>query len=99
MTRSVLFLNRVYPPADGATGELLAQLAAELVKAGWRVTVITGPAVGATSSEVVDGVNVLRVGGSLLARSSHFRRALSYLTLYPRLFWRALCAPRADIVV
>ena len=38
---SILFLNRVYPPTDGATGQLLAELAPELVRRGHRVTVVT----------------------------------------------------------
>ncbi len=36
----MLFINRVYPPDDGATGQLLAELAQELTRAGWRVTVL-----------------------------------------------------------
>src|SRR5260370_8799759 len=44
----VLFLNRVYPPAHGATGQLLADLAAELAKLGWQVTVVTSAAEGTT---------------------------------------------------
>jgi len=96
---SLLFLNRVYPPAAGATGELLAELAPELVKAGWQVTVVTGPAPGAPASEIADGVRVERVGGLPLTRTSHARRVLSYLTLYPRLLWRALRLPRAEVIV
>ncbi len=97
---SVLFLNRVYPPADGATGQLLAELAPELVKAGWQVTVLTSrPTPDAPLSETVAGVRVERVSGLPFTRASHARRAVSYLSLYPLLLWRALKLPRTDVVV
>jgi glycosyltransferase involved in cell wall biosynthesis len=96
----VLFLNRVYPPADGATGQLLADLAAELAKLGWQVTVVTSAAGGATPwSQTAQGVRVERVGTLAFSRASHLRRALSYLSLYPAFLWRALRLPRADVVV
>ncbi len=97
---SILFLNRVYPPADGATGQLLAELAPELARRGHRVTVVTSQSGdGSVSSETVDGVRVERVSGLPFTRASHWRRALSYLSLYPALLWRALRLPRADVVV
>ena len=97
---SILFLNRVYPPADGATGQLLAELAPELVRRGHRVTVVTSQTgAGSVSSETVDGVRVERVTGLPFTRASHWRRALSYLSLYPALLWRALRLPRADVLV
>ena len=97
---SILFLNRVYPPAEGATGQLLAELAAQLVRAGHRVTVVTGrTATNSTNWESVAGVRVERVGGLPFTRASHWRRALSYLSLYPALLWRAWRLPRHDVVV
>ena len=97
---SILFLNRVYPPADGATGQLLAELAPELARRGHSVTVVTSqPGGGCVSTETVDGVRVERVNGLPFTRASHWRRALSYLSLYPALLWRALRLPRADVVV
>jgi len=97
---SILFLNRVYPPADGATGQLLSELAPALARQGHRVTVVTSqPGAGSISSETADGVRVERVTGLPFTRASHWRRALSYLSLYPALLWRALRLPRADVVV
>ena len=97
---SLLFLNRVYPPAEGATGQLLAELSPELVRRGHGVTVVTSqPDAGAIPPETVDGVRVERVSGLPFTRASHWRRALSYLSLYPALLWRALRLPRADVVV
>ncbi len=98
--KSVLFINRVYPPAAGATGELLAELAPKLVAAGWRVTVVAArpPGIAGAVTES-DGVRVEWVGGLSFSRRSHWRRALSYLTLYPALVWRAWRSSRADVVV
>jgi colanic acid biosynthesis glycosyl transferase WcaI len=98
--RSVLFLNRVYPPEVGATGQLLAELAPQLAQEGWQVTVLTSqPTEGAARSERVAGVRVERVRGLFFSRVCHWKRALSYLVLYPALLWRALRLPRADVIV
>ncbi len=38
---SVIFMNRVYPPAHGASGRVLRDLARSFAREGWQVTVIT----------------------------------------------------------
>jgi len=97
---SILFLNRVYPPAEGATGQLLAELATELARRGYSVSIIASRAMAKDAkSQVIDGVRVERVGGLPFTRASHLRRALSYLSLYPAMLWRTLRLPRHDIVV
>lgn len=98
--KSVLFLNRVYPPAEGATGQLLSELASELVRADWQVTVVTSRTHPHwPRSELVNGVRVERVSGLPFTRASHWRRAVSYLSLYPALLARAMKLPPADVVV
>ena len=97
---SVLFTNRVYPPASGATGAVLAEMAGALVERGWDVTVVTGPADGASDSEVTDaGVRVERVGALQFTRASTWKRALAYLSHYPAMLTRMLRLPRPDVVV
>lgn len=97
---SILFLNRVHPPAEGATGQLLSDLAKALAANGHSVTVLaSGSVFSGARSEVVDGVRLERVDGMAFTRASHWRRALSYLSLYPAMLWRALRLPRADVVV
>lgn len=97
---SVLFVNRVYPPAPGATGDLLAVLAEGLAARGWRVTVIAGRPAGVTArGEERNGVRLEWVGGLPFTRASHWRRALGYLSLYPAILWRALRLPRHDVAV
>lgn len=100
MKPSVFLLNRVYLPDEAATGQILAELAESLVNKGWDVTVITSQALGhSPASENLHGVRVERVAGVPFTRKSHWRRALSYVSLYPALFWRALTAGRADVIV
>lgn len=124
---SILFLNRVYPPAEAATGQLLAELAGELVRRGYEVTVVTGraglrrekgegrgergevrsekcevtalPSHLSTHTSCAAGVRIETVGGLPFTRASHLRRAVSYLSLYPAMLWRALRLPRHDVVV
>jgi len=96
----VAFLNRVYPPASGATGALLAELAPALVDRGWRVTVLTGPAAEAPASEVTDdGVHVERVAALPFTRASTLRRGLAYASLFPAFVARALRIPSPDVLV
>src|SRR5262245_22139785 len=97
---SVLFLNRVYPPDEGATGQLLSELASALAGIGWEVTVVTSrPEDEAPRREQREGVNIERVNRLPFTRSSHWRRALCYVALYPALLWRALFLPRTDMIV
>ena len=97
---SVLFINRVYPPDDGATGQLLADLARNLVQRGHRVTIVTSQApAGSGSPAATDGIQVERVRVLRLNRTSHWRRAMAYMSVYPALLWRVLRLPRADVVV
>ncbi len=96
----VCFLNRVYPPASGATGALLAELTPALVDRGWRVTVLTGPAEGAAPSEITgEGVHVERVGALPFTRESTWRRGLAYASLFPAFVTRALRIPPPDVLV
>ena len=98
---NLVFLNRVYPPAEGATGELLQELAIALANDNWPVTIVTSrPSVGPSSpsdpprsepgSPERQSVRVERVRGLPFTRANHLKRALSYVSLYPALFWRAV---------
>ena len=96
----VCFVNRVYPPASGATGALLAELAPALVDRGWRVTILTGPAGGAPRSERTgNGVHVERVGALPFTRESTWRRGLAYASLFPAFLTGALRLPAPDVIV
>lgn len=96
-----VFVNRVYPPEAGATGELLRDLAEALVALGDRAVVVTsrGGASASSRREVVNGVQVIRVGSAPFTRASHWRRALSYAGLYPQFAWQVWRQGRVDAVV
>ena len=49
--------------------------------------------------EVINGVEVVRVGTVPFTRASHWWRALSYLGLYPQLMWQVWKLGRVDAVV
>lgn len=94
-----VFTNRAYPQVGGATGELLKELAEGLVSGGARVIVVTSKQQGVRSNEVVNGVEVIRVGSAPFTRASHWRRALSYLGLYPQLMWQVWKLGKVEAVV
>jgi len=107
--KTYVFTNRVYPPVGGATGELLKELAEGLAGDGARVVVVTSREQGAGSGErragpskgfeVINGVEIMRVGTARFTRASHGRRAWSYLTLYPQLMWQVWKLGKVDAVV
>jgi len=100
--KTFVFTNRVYPPVAGATGELLKELAEGLAVEGARVVVVTsrGPAsLKLPQREVINGVEILRVGTLPFTRASHLWRAVSYLGLYPQLMWQVRKLGRVDAVV
>ena len=72
MTRSVLLINQHYCPDFAATGQLLKDMAEDLVAKGFVVTVLTGPPLysreKAPHREMQAGVKVVRMH-SLVIRS------------------------------
>ena len=95
---SILFLNRVYPPASGATGTGVARIARSFVSAGWSVTVVSTAGAGKAGVAFEDGVKVVRLSGLFSGRSL-LLRALTYVVTIPQIFVRALCEPSPDIIV
>lgn len=90
---SVVFFNRVYPPARGATGRLLRDLARGFVRDGWAVTIIT---TGAEDSREKDGpIRVIRVKAPVR------KKALgAYFNVWVRMWWAGMGLPqRPDLIV
>lgn len=55
---AITFINRTYPPVEGATGRVLAEAAWGFARAGWAVTVVaTGPRSGEADER---GVRIVR---------------------------------------
>lgn len=97
--RTCLFINRVYPPTAGATGEMLRELAEGLVAKGWRVVVVTGAISGRSRRERLQGVEVVRAWGGSWQRGTYVQRAWRYAVLYPQLAWLTARIGKVDTVV
>jgi glycosyltransferase involved in cell wall biosynthesis len=96
---SILFINRVYPPADGATGRVLEHIAVGFVTAGWDVSVLTTASPGESAGAVVrEGVTIIRCR-TFFSKRSLLSRALGYALMIPALGLRALLLPPADVLV
>ena len=89
---SVLLINRVYPPARGASGRMLRDLAREMTRSGWSVTVLTTGE--KTFSEKDGGTLVYRVKAPLNPRG-----IFSYAHVLLKLFLAAMKQPRHDLVI
>ncbi|PZQ43501.1 MAG: glycosyltransferase WbuB [Micavibrio aeruginosavorus] len=89
---SVLLINRVYPPSRGASGRVLRDLAKEMTRAGWSVTVLT---TGDKSfSEKDGGITVYRAKAPMNPRG-----VISYARVLLSLYRAAMKQPRHDLVV
>jgi colanic acid biosynthesis glycosyl transferase WcaI len=107
----VVFLNRSYWPDTGATGQLLTELAEDLVRVhGFDVTVVTGYPLRrdrrVPASETRNGVHVVRARGTVFDPRRFAGRALNYVTYFlsscaVMLAGRRLVAGarRADVIV
>ena len=100
----VCFFNRSYWPDFGATGQLLTELAEDLVRLhGWDVTVVAGPPLGAGAprppTEERHGVRIVRAAGTTFDPSRLAGRAANYLTYFGSAAIAALGQRRADVVV
>ena len=95
---SILFINRVYPPATGATGEMLRDLAEALAAKGWEATVLTTAEAGEPKNSTRRGVRIVRAGAAL-SRKGTILRAASYAFMLPWLLVRALLLRRTDYTV
>jgi colanic acid biosynthesis glycosyl transferase WcaI len=100
----VCFLNRSYWPDTGATGQLLTELAEDLVaEHGLEVTVITGPPLAKgralPAREVRNGVTIIRATGTTFQPRKFVARAANYLTYFAAAFVAARRVPKQDVMV
>lgn len=96
---SILLINRVYPPDDGATGRVMEHVAEGFAHAGWEVSVLTTACPGASAGVTFrHGVKIIRAG-TIFSKRNLFFRALGYALMIPSLGIKALLLPRADVVV
>ena len=101
----VCFLNRSYWPDTGATGQLLTELAEDLVaQHGFEVTVVTGQPLGRQEKrpprrEVRNGVTIIRATGTTLSPRKFAGRATNYLTYFAAAMIAARRLPPQDVMV
>jgi glycosyltransferase involved in cell wall biosynthesis len=105
----VCYFNRSYWPDTGATGQLLTELAEDLVAAhGFDVTVVTGYPLGGEAGssagrpqarETRNGVKIVRASGTTFTPGRFVRRACNYVTYFVSALWTALWLPRQDVTV
>jgi colanic acid biosynthesis glycosyl transferase WcaI len=105
----IRFFNRSYWPDFGATGQLLTELAEDLVsKHGCDVSVVAGPPLGAdrprpgwrlVGREWHNGVEILRCRGTTHSVRRFSSRAANYLTYFATACLAGRRSPRPDIVV
>lgn len=101
----VCYFNRSYWPDHGATGQLLTELAEDLVATRrFDVTVITGyPATAANAAlparEVRNGVRIIRARGTRLSPRRFTGRALNYVTYFISALWAGVRLPRQDVTI
>lgn len=90
--QSVLFINRVYPPARGASGRVLRDLAQGFTEQGWEVTVLsTGP----RAVQEKDGkVTVIRVKSPMKGKT-----VFGYARAWLKLLFGALKQEKPGLVV
>lgn len=92
--KSLWIINQCYYPDLDATGQLMVDLAEDLVKRGMAVTVITGRnRRGMAPIEIMNGVRVVRVPVLRLNKKIILFRYLNYLSFFPSFFLRALIMP------
>jgi glycosyltransferase involved in cell wall biosynthesis len=100
----ICFFNRSYWPDYGATGQLLTELAEDLVaRHGCEVSVITGyPLRGGDrlpSRERRNGVEIVRAAGTTFDPRRFVARATNYVSYFASACFAALTVPRPDVVV
>ena len=104
----VCYFNRSYWPDTGATGQLLTELAEDLVAThSFDVTVITGYPLGEAagntgqvrSRETRNGVRIVRAAGTTFTPGRFAGRACNYVTYFLSALWTALWLPRQDVAV
>lgn len=104
MPLSVLLLNQYFVPDIAPTGQLLGELAEDLVEAGMDVTVIAGSGRYAGGArlrprEEWRGVHICRVRCTSLGRAGAGRRLTDYATYFVPAAARMIAMRPPDVVV
>lgn len=103
--RSLLFISQCYPPDPAALGQHLHDVAREMVRRGYRVRVLTSRR-GFTdrgerypARQEMDGVEVRRLAGGSMGKTSLRARALGGASFLAQATLRAMLGPRPSGVL
>ncbi len=91
---TILFMNRAYPPARGATGRLLKDLVDDFINAGWQVSVVTSGQVAGETKEENGDLRIIRVKGTQRPKNM-----FSYIWTWLKMLMAAMRLKSHDIVV
>lgn len=101
----VLFINQAYHPDVAATAQHIHDLARHLVRHGHQVEVIASRSIYGQAgaclprSELVEGVQVHRVGRSLFGKAGLLARAADFALFYMAAALKSVRVRRPDVVV
>ncbi len=106
MTNRILVINQHFYPEVAATGQLLLDLCEDLVRAGYRVKVITGNPNSNLNKknkilkrENYKGIEIIRLKNTTFNKYKMTGRVLNYLTFHFLVFFQILFCKRPDLVL
>jgi len=106
VANKILIINQHFYPEVAATGQLLLDLCEDLVRAGYRVKVITGNPNGDLNKknkilkrENYKGIEILRLKNTAFNKYRMSGRILNYLTFHFLVFFQILFCKRPDLVL
>lgn len=105
MSRTILILSQVYVPDPASVGQHMADAAAELVRRGNRVVVLTSdrgyddPSVRYAAREAIDGVEVRRIPWTSFGKRSLIQRLVGGMSFTLQAIVRSFGLRRIDIVL
>lgn len=101
-SQRLLAINAVFPPARGATGDLLEELSCFLAEREWTVEVVTGPAEGEPRVSHRRAITVYRTSGRALEDASAIGRRAWHVAASTLRLWalaRRCAQAQPDVVL
>ncbi len=103
--RTLLILSQVYVPDPASVGQHMADAAAEMVRRGWRVRVLTSsrgyndPTIRYKPREVIDGVEVIRLPLSSFGKKHFLLRMLAAILFMAQAVIRGVFTPKLACIL
>ena len=103
--KRLLVISQVYPPDPASVGQHIADVAEEMIRRDWEVTVFTSNRGYDNhrelyeSSEILKGVHVSRLFFTSFGKSSIFTRVVGQLSLLIQTLFKCLFVKRPDAIL